>query len=128
MMIIMLMLITVGKISIIGGSAKISFDDAVQLANNTASKYGVFLHQTTWYVHVNSNGIIQAANNLNHKIDESSTFSCSFSINPNDAKDHFAFLSVFRSSNAGYAIALDDQNGQVIDSKPVPYQFSVCGP
>lgn len=128
MIVILLSSLTVGGIQIITGSAKISSADAMRLANDTALKYGIFSHQTTWYVHVASNGTIRTANNLNHQINDVPTFSCSFSINPNDAKDHYAFLSVFRSNDAGYVTVLDDQTGQVIDAKPISYQSAVCGP
>jgi hypothetical protein len=113
---------------ILFGSDKTSFLNISHLANDTASKYGVFHHETEWYVHVTSDGKIRSANNLNHKIYEDSIFSCSFSIIPNDTKDHFVWLSVFRNNDTGYVVALDDQTGKVIDAKPVSYELAVCGP
>jgi hypothetical protein len=105
---------------------KISWDTS-KLANDTASKYGIFPHETDWHVHVAADGKILPVTDY-HKIDENSIFSCSFSIIPNDARDHFAYLSVFRNNDAGYVVALDDNTGKVIDAKPVPRELAVCGP
>lgn len=112
---------------VIFGSVNTSLNIS-HLANDTASKYGIFPHETDWYVHVTSDGKIHPANSLNHKIDENSIFSCSFSIIPNDAKGHFAYLSVFRSNDSGYVVAIDDQTGKIIDEKPIPLESAVCGP
>jgi hypothetical protein len=101
--------------------------DVSKMANATASKYGIFSHETDWHVHIAADGKIHPSAN-NHEIDESSVFSCSFSVIPNDARDHFAYLSVFRNSDAGYVVALDDQTGKVVDAKPVAYGSAVCGP
>lgn len=106
---------------------KISWDSAGQLANDTALKYGIFPHETTWYVHVTADGTIHPVTDY-HKVDENSIFSCSFSIIPNDARDHFVYLSVFRNNDTGYVVALDDQTCKVIEAKPVPLEMAVCGP
>ncbi|HET7336579.1 MAG TPA: hypothetical protein VFJ23_01635, partial [Candidatus Nitrosotalea sp.] len=63
-----------------------------------------------------------------HKIDENSIFSCSFPVIPNDAQDHFAYLSVFRNNDTGYVVAIDDHTGKVIYAKPVPSELAACGP
>ncbi|MDC8452103.1 MAG: hypothetical protein KGH87_04645 [Thaumarchaeota archaeon] len=96
-------------------------------ANYTASKYGIFPHETDWHVHITSDGKILPVTD-NHKIDENSIFTCSFSVIPNDARDHFAYLSVFRNDDTGYVIALDDHTGKAIYTKPVPLELAVCGP
>ncbi|HEX5358477.1 MAG TPA: hypothetical protein VFW99_01020 [Candidatus Nitrosotalea sp.] len=101
--------------------------DVSKIANATASKYGIFSHETDWHVHIASDGKIHPSTNT-HEIDENSIFSCSFSVIPNDARDHFAYLAIFRNNNTGYVVALDDSTGQVVDAKPVPYGSAVCGP
>ena len=106
---------------------KISLDAASKLANNTASRYGIFPHEIDWQVYVTADGKIHPVTDY-HKIDENSVFSCSFSVIPNDARDHFVYLSVFRNNDTGYVVALDDQTGKVIDAKPVPHESAVCGP
>jgi hypothetical protein len=106
---------------------KTTWGDAANLANKTASAHGIFPNQITWNVHIEKDGKIHALDG-NHKIDKNLAFSCSFSIIPNDAKDHFAYLSVFRSDDAGYVVVLDEKTGQVIDAKPVQYESAVCGP
>ncbi|HET7336707.1 MAG TPA: hypothetical protein VFJ23_02320, partial [Candidatus Nitrosotalea sp.] len=68
-------------------------DEASRIANDTASKYEIFPHETTWYVHITSDGKIKPSSN-HDMINENSIFSCSFSVIPNDAKDHFAYLAV----------------------------------
>ncbi len=112
---------------VIGSSTKISWDTAGQLANETASKYGIFPHEITWFVHVAADGKFHPVD-ANHKFDENSVFSCLFSIIPNDAKDHFAYLSVFRNNDIGYVVAQDDQTRKVIDAKHVSLELAVCGP
>jgi hypothetical protein len=105
---------------------KILWDSSTP-ANNTASKYGIFHNEIDWYVHIASDGTIHPVTDY-HKIDENSIFSCSFSIIPNDARGHFAYLSVFRNNDTGYVVAQDDQTRKVIDAKPVPLDLAVCGP
>ncbi|MBI3640701.1 MAG: hypothetical protein HY223_10420 [Thaumarchaeota archaeon] len=105
---------------------KISWDVS-KLTNDTASKYGIFPNEIDWHVHVTADGKIHPVTDY-HKIDENSIFSCSFSVIPNDARDHFVYLSVFRNNDTGYAVALDDQTGKVVDEKPVPLELAVCGP
>lgn len=104
----------------------ISWDVSV-VANTTASKYGIFPHETDWHVHVTADGKIHPSDD-HHEIDENSIFSCSFSVIPNDAQDHFAYISVFKNNDTGYVVALDDHTGKVIDAKPVPSKLAVCGP
>ena|SRR5574337_6673 len=101
--------------------------DTSQLANETASKYGIFPHETDWHVHVTTDGKIHPIADY-HKIDENSIFSCSFSVIPNDEQDHFAYLSVFRNNDTGYVVVIDDHTGKVIYAKPVPNGLAVCGP
>ncbi len=105
----------------------ISCDEDGKSANRTASKYGIFPHETDWSVHIAADGTIHPFTDY-YKIDESSIFSCSFSIVPNDARAHFAYLSVFRNNDTGYAVALDDKTCEVIAAKPVPLDLAVCGP
>jgi hypothetical protein len=97
------------------------------LANETASKYGIFHHETDWHVHVTTDGKIHPITDYN-KIDENSIFSCSFPVIPNDEQDHFAYISVFRNNDTGYVVAIDDHTGKVIYAKPVPNGLAVCGP
>lgn len=106
---------------------KIGWIDATNLANKTASQYSIFSEQTTWNVHIQKDGTLYALNGK-HEIDKNLSFSCSFSVIPNDASDHFAYLSVFRSSDSGYVVALDEKTGKIIDAKPIPYESAVCGP
>ena len=106
---------------------KISCDEIGKSANDTASKYGIFPHVIEWDVHITRDGTIHPVTDY-HKIDTSSIFSCSFSGIPNDARDHFAYLSVFRNNDTGYVVALDDKTCQVIYEKPVPLDLAVCGP
>src|SRR5574337_453334 len=101
--------------------------DASQLANETASKYGIFHHETDWHVHVTADGKLHPITDY-HKIDANSIFSCSFSVIPNDEQDHFAYLSVFRNNDTGYVVVIDDHTGKVIYAKPVPNGLAVCGP
>lgn len=101
--------------------------DSSTAANATASRYGIFHQEIDWHVHVTAGGTIHPVTD-HHNIDENSIFSCSFSIIPNDARDHFAYLSVFRNNETGYVVAQDDQAHQVIDAKPVPLEIAVCGP
>ncbi len=105
----------------------ISCDETGNSANYTALKYGIFPHETDWSVHIAADGTIHPFTDY-HKIDESSIFSCSFSVVPNDAKDHFAYLSVFRNNDTGYVVALDDKTCEVIAAKPIPLDLAVCGP
>lgn len=101
--------------------------DVSTAANSTASKYGVFHQEIDWHVHVAADGTIHPVTDY-HKIDENSIFSCSFPVIPNDARDHFAYLSVFRNNDTGYIVAQDDQTQKVIDAKPIPCELAVCGP
>ena len=55
-------------------------------------------------------------------------FTCLFPIIPNDDKEHFAYLSVFRSNSIGYVVVLDEYTLSVIDTKPIPYEDAACGP
>lgn len=101
--------------------------NASTAANRTASKYGVFSHETDWHVHVATDGKIHPVTSY-HQIDENSIFSCLFSVIPNDARDHYAYLSVFQNNDTGYVVAMDDHTGKVIDANPVPLKLAVCGP
>ncbi len=106
---------------------KVSCDTIGKSANDTASKYGIFPQEIEWDVHIAADGKIHPVTDY-HKIDQSSIFSCSFSVIPNDDKDQFAYLSVFRNNDTGYVVALDDKTCKVIDAKPVPLDLAVCGP
>lgn len=92
--------------------------DVSTIANTTASKYGIFPHETDWHVHVTADGKIHPSGD-HYEIDENSIFSCSFSVIPNDAQDHFAYISVFKNDVIGYVVAIDDHTAKVIDAKPV---------
>lgn len=102
-------------------------DTAMTIMNNTASQYDVFTQQTMWQIHVSADGKIHPIDG-NGKIKRNVEFSCSFPIIPNDGKDHFVYLSVFRNNNTGYIVVLDDQTGQIIESKPVSHEAAGCGP
>jgi len=114
-------------IDLVSRSAKVWDIDAAQLANETASKYGIFSQQTTWNIHVSSNGKIYGLDG-NHRKYDYLNFTCLFSIIPNDDKEHFAYLSVFRSNSTGYVVVLDEYTLSVIDAKPIPYEDAACGP
>ena len=105
--------------------SKIVGDSAMTIMNDTASQHDIFTQQTVWQIHVSANGQVYAMGG-NGKMDME--LSCSFPIIPNDGKDHFAYLSVFRNNNTGYIVVLDDQTGQIIESKSISRESAVCGP
>ncbi len=105
----------------------ISWDESSKTANITASQYGIFSHETNWHVHIAADGKINPSTGYD-EFDQNSGFSCLFSVVPNDAQDHFAYLSVFRNNDTGYVVATDDRTGKVIDAKPVANELAVCGP
>jgi hypothetical protein len=102
-------------------------DTADAIMNNAAAKYGNFSESIGWWVHVSANGKIHAIDGTG-KFYRYGEFSCLFPIIPNDGKDHFASLMLFRNSDTAYVVVMDDQTGQIIESKPVSLGSAACGP
>ena len=65
-------------------------DEASKISNDTASKYGIFPHETTWHVHITSDGKIQPSSSY-EVIDKNLILSCSFSIIPNEPAVYLNF-------------------------------------
>lgn len=122
-----LLLINAQIFQVLPHNPKIAGDDVAALTNNVIPSQYKFSQQMGWYVYISADGKIQPISG-DGKIDRNLQFSCSFSVIPHDGRDHFAYLSVSRNNETGYVVAIDDQNGQVIQSKSVLLESAVCGP
>jgi hypothetical protein len=104
----------------------ISGDTADAIINNAAAQYGVFSESIGWWVHVSADGKIHGIDGTG-KFYKYGEFSCLFPIIPNDGKDHFAFLRLFRNNDTAHVVVMDDQTGQIIESKPISLGSAYCG-
>jgi hypothetical protein len=125
--IIVLLLINAQIFQVLPHNPKIVGDDVTALTNNAIPNQYKFSQQIGWHIYISADGKIQPISG-DGKIDRNLQFSCSFSVIPNDGHDHFVYLSVSRNNETGYVVAIDDQNGQVIQSKSVSLESAVCGP
>jgi len=108
------------------GSAKISLDQANALAEREAHEYGNFSLPSTSYFHVTSAGVLHLAGQQRHDVIWSTKVDCSFTIIPKDGKDHFVYAVVLTSGTSAYLVAIEDQNGEVIDSKALTRESTDC--
>ena len=108
------------------GSAKISFDQAQQIAKNEIPTDANFTGGGATYFHVSTDGTIHEAGQLRHDIIWSEKVNCAFSITPRDGKDHFVYVVTFTNDKIAVIVVVDDQNGKILDTKTIPKESYYC--
>lgn len=108
----------------IRGSQKISGEKIMEIAESEADKYGNFELATSWYFHVTGDGVLHYAGAQRHDVIWPSKVDCSFTIIPKDGRTHFIYAVKFESDRSAYLVAVEDQEGEIVDSKPVSREAS----
>jgi len=108
------------------GSAKISFDQAEEIARKQIPKDANFTELGASFLHISSDGTIHEAGNQDHYIYWSTKTNCTFNIKPSDGKDHFVYVVTFTNEKVAFVVIIEDQTGEILDTKIMPADAVHC--